>query len=24
MTPAGINIFPGNYEDHLAAQHVAA
>jgi hypothetical protein len=24
MTPAGINIFPGNYEDHLAAQRVAA
>ena len=24
MTPAGINIFPGNYEDHLAAQRAAA
>ena len=24
MTPAGINIFPGNYEDYLAAQGMAA
>jgi len=24
MTPAGINIFPGNYEDHLASQRAAA
>ncbi len=24
MTPAGINIFPGNYEDYLAAQSKAA
>ena len=24
MTPAGINIFPGNYEDFLAAEGLAA
>jgi ATPase subunit of ABC transporter with duplicated ATPase domains len=24
MTPAGLNIFPGNYEDYLVAQSKAA